>query len=96
MAAVLALGLGIGATAAIFSVVNGVVLRPLPYSDPGRLVTIWDTNHEKALEHEPVSPVTFIDYRALAQVFTDAAAWWRPEVTLRGPDQEPQRVNTVR
>jgi putative ABC transport system permease protein len=95
VAAVLALGLGIGATAAIFSVVNGVVLRPLPYSDPARLVTIWDTNHEKALEHEPVSPVTFVDYRALGQVFTDAAAWWRPEVTLRGLDQEPQRVNTV-
>ncbi len=75
--------------------VNAVVLRPLPYSDPYRLVTLWDVNHEKNLDHEPVSPVNFMDVRALGQVFTDAAAWWRPEVTLRSPDQEPQRVNTV-
>ena len=94
-AAVLALALGIGATTAIFSVVNGVVLKPLPYRDPDRLVTLWDRNHEKGLGHEPVSPVTFLDYRALTQVFSDAAAWWRPEVTLRGADREPQRVNTV-
>jgi hypothetical protein len=76
LTAVLALALGIGSTSAIFSLVNGVVLRPLPYPQPGRLVTIWDTNREKGLEHEPVSPVTFLDYRALAQVFDDAAAWW--------------------
>jgi putative ABC transport system permease protein len=95
LAAVLALGLGIGATAAIFSVVNGVVLKPLPYADPGRLVTIWDANHEKALEHEALSPVTFLDYRALRQVFSDAAAWWRPEITLRGPNHEPMHVSTV-
>ena len=94
-AAILALALGIGATTAIFSVVNAVVLRPLPYSDPYRLVTLWDVNHEKNLDHEPVSPVNFMDVRALGQVFTDAAAWWRPEVTLRSPDHEPQRVNTV-
>ncbi len=94
-AAILALGLGIGATTAIFSVVNGVVLRPLPYAEPDRLVSLWDVNHEKNLEHEPLSPVTFMDYRGLSQVFTDAAAWWRPEITLRDQAREPIRANTI-
>jgi putative ABC transport system permease protein len=93
--AVLALALGIGATTAIFSVVDGVVLRPLPYADPDRLVMVWETNREKSLEHEPLSPVNFMDYRALTQVFTDAAAWWRPDMTLRDERQEPVRVTTI-
>jgi hypothetical protein len=94
-AAILALALGIGVTTAIFSVVNAVVLAPLPYEEPDRLVSLWEVNHEKNLDHEPVSPVNFMDYRALTQVFTDAAAWWRPEITLRNQDQDPVRVNTV-
>src|ERR1044072_2554932 len=89
-AALLALGLAIGATTAIFSVVNGIVLKPLPYSDPQRLVTLWDSHQEKGLTHEPVSPVTFQDYRGLTHVFEDATAWWPPEVTLRDPNREPQ------
>lgn len=94
-AAVLALGLGVGSTTAIFSIVNTVVLRPLPYEAPERLVTIWEANREKGLEHEPLSPVNFRDYRGLAQVFSDATAWWRPQVTLNEPGQEPRRVNTI-
>ncbi len=94
-AAILALALGIGSTTAVFSVVNAVVLAPLPYGEPERLVALWEVNHEKNLDHEPVSPVNFMDYRALTQVFADAAAWWRPEITLRNQDQEPVRVNTV-
>jgi putative ABC transport system permease protein len=93
--AVLALACGVGATTAIFSLVDGVVLRPLPYEDPERLVMLWETNREKSLEHEPVSPVNFMDYRALRQVFSDVAAWWRPDVTLRDEHQEPVRVTTV-
>src|SRR5689334_24534267 len=55
------------------------ILRPLPYADPARLVTLWETNHAKSLEHEPISPVNFLDYRALSASFVDAAAWWRSE-----------------
>ena len=95
IAAILALGLGIGATTAIFSVVNGVVLKPLPFGEPERLVALWEANHEKNLTHERVSPVNFMDYRALSQVFSDATAWWRPEVTLRDQGREPVTVNTI-
>jgi putative ABC transport system permease protein len=95
LTAMLALGLGTGATTAIFTVLEAVVLRPLPYPAADRLVMLWDTNHEKALEHEPISPVTFLDYRGLGQVFADAAAWWRPEMTLLQPGLDPLRVDAV-
>lgn len=93
--AILALGLGTGAATAIFSVLDGVVLRPLPYADPDRLVMLWATDRTAGLSHEPISPVNFVDYRALDHVFTDAAAWWRPEFTLTQPGQDPIRVNAV-
>jgi len=93
--AVLALGLGIGSTAGVFSLLEGVVLRPLPYRDPSQLVTIWDTNREKALKHEAISPVTFHDYRALTSVFADAAAWWRPQLNLADETGDPIRVSAV-
>ena len=93
--AVLALGLGIGSTAAVFSLLEGVVLRPLPFHEPARLVSIWDTNRDKALNHEPISPVTFHDYRALTSVFEDAAAWWRPQLNLADETGDPVRVSAV-
>src|SRR5919201_448194 len=95
LAAVLALALGIGATTAVFTVVDRVVLRPLPYREPDRLTMLWETNDVKALAHERLSPVNFMDYRALSQVFDDAAAWWYPQVNLTEPGREPLRVNAV-
>ena len=95
LTAVLALGLGIGSTAGVFSLLEGVVLRPLPFRQPDRLVTIWDTNREKALTHEPISPVTFHDYRGLTTVFQDAAAWWRPQLNLADETGDPIRVSAV-
>ena len=91
---VLVLGLGTGAATTVFTVVDSVVLRPLPYHDPDRLVTLWDTNSEKGLAHDPISPVNFMDYRALP-VFSDAAGWWRPGINLTEPGKDPVRVNTI-
>ena len=90
----LVLGLGTGAAATVFTIVDAVVLRPLPYTNPERLVTIWDTNAEKAAGHDPISPVNFMDVRALP-VFEDAAAWWRPGINLVDPGLEPARVTTI-
>ncbi len=91
---VLVLGLGTGAATTVFTVVDSVVLTPLPYREPDRLVTIWDTNSQQALSHDPISPVNFMDQRALP-VFEDAAAWWRPGINLTDPGMDPVRVNTI-
>jgi putative ABC transport system permease protein len=95
IAAVLALGLGIGATTAIFSVLDRVVLRPLPYPNADRLAMVWEVNDSKGLTHERISPVNFGDYRALSQVFEDGAAWWYPQLTLTESGHDPQRVNAI-
>jgi putative ABC transport system permease protein len=93
--AVLALALGVGATTAVFTLLDRVVLRPLPYPEPDRLAMVWDTNPGKALAHERLSPVTFHDYRNLNQVFEDAAGWWYPQINITEPGKDPIRVNTV-
>jgi predicted permease len=95
IAAILALGLGTGSAAGVYSLLRGVVLRPLPYKNPEQLVMLWETNHAKALDHEPISPVNFGDYRALTNVFSDAAAWWRPQINLTDDAGQPVRVNAI-
>jgi putative ABC transport system permease protein len=91
---ILVLGLTTGAATAVFTVVDAVVLRPLPYAEPDRLVTIWDTNAAQAHSQDPISPVNFMDQRALP-VFADAAAWWRPGINLTDPGLDPVRVKTI-
>lgn len=65
MLTVLALALGIGATTAIFAVVNGVLLRALPYRDDARLVNIWSFNTKENLPRNPISPANFLDFQKM-------------------------------
>ena len=79
--AVLTLGLGIGANTAIFSVVNGVLLRPLAYHEPEQIVTLL--NYGRG----PVSPANFLDFRSGSQSFTQMAAAEAWGATLAGADR---------
>ena len=92
--AVLALTLGIGANTAIFSVVNSVLLRPLPYDDPNRLVQLWETSVSKARNDIPASYPNFADWRDQGHTFEQIAAYsdWTFNLTGRG---EPQRLRSA-
>ena len=74
LVAVLTLGLGIGANTAIFSVVESVLLRPLPYADPGRLVQVWNS-YLPQFPQVPNSSGDFLDFRRQATSFSDLAAF---------------------
>ena len=62
--AIVALTLGIGANTAIFTIVHGVLLKPLPYNDPDRLVMVWSTNTLEHRERDTVAPRDFLDFRS--------------------------------
>ena len=95
VAATLALALGIGATTAVFTLLDRVVLRPLPYPDADRLAMVWETDDSTGRSHERISPVNFVDYRGLSQVFDGAAAWWYPQLNLTQPGRDPMRINAI-
>ena len=96
VAAIVALGLGIGSATAVFSLLEGVVLRELPYKHPQQLVSLWETNNVKGLNHELMSPVNFTDYRALTGVFSDMAGWWRTQLVLNdAAGADASRVSAV-
>src|SRR6185503_14370704 len=71
--AVLTLALGIGANTAIFSVVNTVLLRPLPYRDAQRVVTLWQNNAKAGVVRNDVSPANFLDWQEQSRSFESMA-----------------------
>jgi len=97
LAAILTLALGIGATTTIFTVVNGVLLRPLPYPHADRIANIWNDFGEGAQSLPAVSPLDFRDYQQRSRTFeTFAAASAGGVVGLRGNltgAGEPERVD---
>src|SRR5207253_5613503 len=93
LVAVLTLALGIGANTAIFSVVNGVLLRPLPFADPDRLVRIWHTPPQSSfpgITRFTVSPANFLDWQNQNHVFEHMAIYGFRELTLTGGDKAEQ------
>jgi putative ABC transport system permease protein len=93
--AVFTLALGIGANSAIFSVVNGVLLKPFSFSQPERLVVAWERCLNEGLPRMVVSPPNFADWRAQNHVFQDLAAYRQQDFNLTG-DGEPELVRGLR
>src|SRR6266567_9102038 len=73
--AVLTLALGIGANTAMFGVINAVLLRPLPFSEPSRLVAVWQQYPKRGWSQESFSLPNFIDLRNETNVFAEAGAY---------------------
>jgi predicted permease len=94
MVAVAALALGIGANSAIFSVIYSVLLKPLPYRDPSRIVRVYQYNPVERFDKFPFSPADFLDYRRQNSVFQDIGTYVRQDQQY-GSDH-PERLVGVR
>jgi hypothetical protein len=90
LVAAFTLALGVGANTAIFSVVHGVLLKPLPYKDPDALLRIFEELPPDTPEF-PVSPATFLEYRSQTRAFEAVAAFERADLQLGGERPEPLR-----
>lgn len=90
--AVLTLALGIGATTAIFSVVHAVLLQPLPYPEPDRLVRIHETIPVRGVERVPVSVANYLDWRRQASSFAEMAAHRWVDINLTGAGEARRLV----
>src|ERR1041384_1958319 len=91
--ALITLALGIGANTAIFSVVNAVLLRPLPFRDPDKLVIVWEDATFAGLPLNTPAPANYVDWKNQNQSFADMAASRETSFNLTG-DGEPERVST--
>ncbi len=92
---ILVLALGLGANSAIFSVLKGVVLDPLPYPDDQRLVVIWETDRYRGTQREGASTPDYLDFQQRARLFENIAAFETVNRTVTGLN-EPRRLSAAR
>src|SRR5689334_23377967 len=93
--AALTLALGVGAATIIFSVVNGILLKPLPYPESDRLVNVWSHAPKLGYDQFPLSPDVFFAYEQQNQVFESMALFTRRTANLTG-ESAPEVVDTIR
>ncbi len=91
---VVTLAVGIGANTAIFSVVNGILLKPLPFEEPERLVGVWHTAPGLGFDEVNQSPALYFTYRDEGETFEDTGMWDSTTITITGLD-EPERVDAM-
>ncbi len=92
--ALLAIALGVGANTTIFSVVNSVLLRPLPFAAPDKLVKVWTTDARRGRNDLPVSYPNFTDWRTESQTFEAMTAYSEASATLSG-EEVPEQLKGV-
>jgi putative ABC transport system permease protein len=90
--AILTVGLGIGANTAIFSLVNGVLLRPLPFPDAERIVYIEGKNPQAGITDSNISYLDFTDWSQQTDLFASTAAYWTGTANFGADGAEPERV----
>jgi putative ABC transport system permease protein len=89
------LGLGVGLNTAIFSLVDGVLLEPLPYEEPDRVMTLWEANAQLDIPQDQVSAGTFRDWTERAETFESLGAYSFESFVLGGTDQ-PEQISGAR
>jgi putative ABC transport system permease protein len=91
--AVVTLALGIGANAAVFAVTHAVLIRPLPWAEPDRLVRLWSSNPARGLAQFSISPADYMTWRQESRVFEGLAAFDRQRsAVLSGEGRQPEEV----
>jgi hypothetical protein len=89
--AMAALALGIGANSAIFTVVQSILLKPLPYRDPGQLVMVWSHNTKEDKPENPISPANFVDLRDESAAFATLEGYFsfvtKTPLVVQGPPE---------
>ncbi|MGH9312806.1 MAG: ABC transporter permease [Vicinamibacterales bacterium] len=104
LVAALTLALGIGANTAIFSVLYGVLLKPLPLREPDRLVQIWETNPLRNWTNATAAPANLLDWRKRNRVFEDIGYYpgmddkspMQNDLSMMSPQGEPEPVTALR
>jgi len=91
LVAIVTLALGIGANTAVFSSVNGVLLRPLPFAEPDRLVQVWQSDRSRGVLRSPPPQGLFLDWQARARGFDQLAAYLYTTANLTG-GHDPERI----
>jgi len=91
-ATILTLALGIGANVAIFSVVNAVMLQPLPFRDPARLVRIWETNPKRKIPFFSASTLNYLSWKEQSRSFDSISAFGSANLNLTGLG-DPERLS---
>jgi predicted permease len=95
LVSIVTLALAIGANTAIYSVARSVLFAPLPYGEPGALVSVFGTSGPGSPDHYDLSPPDLVDYRAQQHSFTGVAAYIRRLTTWRPADGNPQILNAM-
>ena len=94
LATVVTLALGIGANTAIFSVINSVLLKPLPFPEPDRLIGVWQTAPGVNIKDLSASIADYVTYREESRTFADVAIWNGRSVTVT-EFADPERVDGI-